>query len=1225
AHSYGEFPALVAAGVLTLTDAVHATRERTKAVESRDSTRGSLLSTTAPLHMVETLLTHFAGGASLASHNAPDQTVIGGAEDAIQSMKRLLEAEGFATRMLAVPRPYHTPLLAEAQAPFRAALANVPMRDPTLPLLSSVSLRVARTADEVRRNLVDQLVTPVRYVQLVQQLADDGTTIFLEVGPNRVLTRLNQRILAGRTATVVATDVAQHPGREGIVRVQALLELAGLGTTTPGTSTVPAKGRGEILFFDARKGKSAKPQALRVVESAPVTVAIVAPVTEITVTTAVDRDAIRKFMVNYVVDQTGYPEDMVEMSADLEADLGIDSIKKAQLIGELAENFELTHLAGSLNELSLDDFRTLENVLDFVAKPQAAAVTEVVAPVMEIAAPVTEIAVTTAVDRDAIRKFMVNYVVDQTGYPEDMVEMSADLEADLGIDSIKKAQLIGELAENFTLAHLAGSLNELSLDDFRTLENVLDFVAKPQALPSVERTMPSVEIAAPVPEITFTSAVDRVAVRKFMVNYVVDQTGYPEDMVEMSADLEADLGIDSIKKAQLIGELAENFELTHLAGSLNELSLDDFRTLENVLDFVAKPANALERRAVGQSEEITETVATLPAVAKTPEPDDESACTVASLPTAFSVVPITGTPYEMGYQHGQHQGPQIRTILERYASMLGPRLQNMPELDQALARPTMYFGEQEVEELHGIADGAGLPAAAVIAHNLGMYPDYVPGCTQFAFTRRSNGPFGLVHAVNEDSPLSLTLPDCLSRIVQVRRPAGGIPHVTFSVSGQTGGLNGINAAGLAVTSTLLLDCPRRPETAYGKVHPVIVKRLLQEAETIDDALRILKTLDRAGAWSLCFSHQPTDRLCYVEYDGGKLEVLDNPETVLTTNHCLLQRSVAEIPEHSKHRLARLQQLLQDGEQDGVPLDLAQQTLRDRFDLGRGRQTPHATMNTIRRVDNQISVVMRPDAGEIYVTPGPRSGAIIDSYFRLVLKDLWDQKSGPVEKAETNGQSHGAKNGQASHGVIRVPAKPTADVRAGLPAEPQRIVQRHVLRMAESPWPNAEGSLPKLHGPAIILGQNKLSDALAKRLQAAGATVHVLPTSGDADAVLAELNRLWTVAAAPHLFVTTARDDAAATALDAWSERFAAGAMLPFLVCQRWAQLVQEAKLNASATLVGVTALGGDFGTAGRLHSFEGGGLTGLFKGLRRELSDLLVKVIDAPWEENPDQLAAATL
>lgn len=49
-----------------------------------------------------------------------------------------------------------------------------------------------------------------------------------------------------------------------------------------------------------------------------------------------------------------------------------------------------------------------------------------------------------------------------------------------------------------------------------------------------------------------------------MVEYVIDETGYPAEMVEMDADLEADLGIDSIKKAQLIGELAENFSLTHL-------------------------------------------------------------------------------------------------------------------------------------------------------------------------------------------------------------------------------------------------------------------------------------------------------------------------------------------------------------------------------------------------------------------------------------------------------------------------------------------------------------------------------------------------------------------------------------------------------------------------------------------------------------------------------------
>ncbi|MDX1967407.1 MAG: C45 family autoproteolytic acyltransferase/hydrolase, partial [Planctomycetaceae bacterium] len=811
-----------------------------------------------------------------------------------------------------------------------------------------------------------------------------------------------------------------------------------------------------------------------------------------------------------------------------------------------------------------------------------------------------------------------------------------------GIDSIKKAQLIGELAENFELSHLASSLNDLSLDDFRTLDSVLEFVAgapvevaKPQAVIESAVAVPVeparaliAEPAVSAPTTVAPSRLDRAAVTKFMINYVVDQTGYPEDMVEMTADLEADLGIDSIKKAQLIGELAENFELSHLASSLNDLSLDDFRTLDSVLEFVAgAPVEVAKPTAVVESvEETAPTVAMTepaPVVSRLAAPS-----AVQDLPTAFSVVPVHGSAYDMGLQHGRSQAPAIRAIMERYAAMLGPRLQNMPELDEALAKPTMYFGDAEIAELQGIADGAGLPVAAVIAHNLGMYPDYVPGCTQFAFTRRSNPRYGLVHAVNEDSPLSLTLPDCLSRIVQIRRPEGGIPHVTFSVSGQTGGLNGINAAGLAITSTLLLDCPRRKETAIGKVHPVIVKRLLETAESIEDAVRLLRTLDRAGAWSLCLSEFHTDRLCYLEYDGEHMEVRERAESMLTTNHCLLQTPVADVPEHSRHRLARLQQLMANAERDGVPVELAQQALRDRFDLARGRQTPHATMNTIRRVDNQISIVMRPEFGELYVTPGPRSGEIIDTYFRLDIRDLLASRPAPGHAADRNGHASNGSvltngtthmNGSVKTGV----AKPPTNPRTGLPAEGQRIVQRHVMRVAESPWPAAAAELPKLSGPVLILGQNRLTEALAQRLQRAGAQVHILPVDA---AAVAEVERVWSQQPAPHLFITTPRDEAAFNfGSGSWAGRTETGVLIPFLVCQKWAQLVNEAKLTSSATLVGVTAMGGDFGFSGRVHSFEGGGVTGLFKGLRRELSDMTVKVIDAPLEESPDALAAVVL
>jgi len=76
----------------------------------------------------------------------------------------------------------------------------------------------------------------------------------------------------------------------------------------------------------------------------------------------------------------------------------------------------------------------------------------------------------------------------------------------------------------------------------------------------------------------------------FLVNFVVEQTGYPPEIVELDADLEADLGIDSIKKAQLFGELGEYFDIQPDPN----LSLDDFPTLRHVLDYLIR-AGAVQR------------------------------------------------------------------------------------------------------------------------------------------------------------------------------------------------------------------------------------------------------------------------------------------------------------------------------------------------------------------------------------------------------------------------------------------------------------------------------------------------------------------------------------------------------------------------------------------------------------------------------------------------------
>ena len=357
-----------------------------------------------------------------------------------------------------------------------------------------------------------------------------------------------------------------------------------------------------------------------------------APATESTGSKATLSGAeLEEFLVNFVVEQTGYPPEMVEMDIDLEADLGIDSIKKAQLFGELTEHFDVA--VESSDELSLDDFPTLRHVMKFLegTTPTRPMETGSV-PRNDTTSGASSVAVSAATDpsnetavapfsaslvQDSspatlvseilssaeLEEFLVDFVVEQTGYPPEMVEMDADLEADLGIDSIKKAQLFGELAEHFEVD--LQSSDELSLDDFPTLRHVLSFLegAGQKRSNAVESTS-VVKVAIPLTQTSSVSAAGEPAtavtaeistepavavlsgtdLEDFLINFVVEQTGYPPEMVEMDADLEADLGIDSIKKAQLFGELAERFEVD--LQSSDELSLDDYPTLRDVRNFL---------------------------------------------------------------------------------------------------------------------------------------------------------------------------------------------------------------------------------------------------------------------------------------------------------------------------------------------------------------------------------------------------------------------------------------------------------------------------------------------------------------------------------------------------------------------------------------------------------------------------------------------------------------
>ncbi|HUG92877.1 MAG TPA: C45 family autoproteolytic acyltransferase/hydrolase [Planctomycetaceae bacterium] len=609
-----------------------------------------------------------------------------------------------------------------------------------------------------------------------------------------------------------------------------------------------------------------------------------------------------------------------------------------------------------------------------------------------------------------------------------------------------------------------------------------------------------------------------------------------------------------------------------------------------------------------------------PAVSASPA---EQPSPVLSQVDGCSVLRLAGTPFEMGFAHGRAQAQHIRRIVRRYADLAGTRWDTLRDLETAAANASTYFGPDELEELRGIAKGADVSFESIVAHNLRLYLDAGAGGLHFAVSAGANHGEGLIHAANEDLQMGLCVLDCLARNIQVRHPAEGIPHVAFGVAGQVGTLNGINARGLAVTTSALVDRASDVASASGRLHTVLVKQVLERAEEIDAALEIIRQSRSAATWSLCLSHHAADRICYLECNGPDVRTLPAVPTVMAANHRLLEALPGEPPSPSRARLERLQELLGGERPSSVSAEQARSALRDALDRRRGREVFRPTINTVRRVDNQISIVMQPARGRVWATAGPLANGHQNEFLELKLDELLPQTAAV--------QPAGAGSGPASV----VTAEALADsYRQAREADSQpagaNVCQRCVMRVVEAPLPEAPARLA-LAGSAVVLGRNAAARALVEELRRSGAHVVAIADAEGPEQAVNALEAAWESAPAPHLFLMTPLDELASASLDAdvWSVRRTRGVLTPYRVCQRWYQLCLEFGLLPRATLVGATALGGDFGFSGRVRNVESGALAGLLKAvdmelrLGRRIEGFRAKVIDFASDAAPPAIAAA--
>ena len=242
---------------------------------------------------------------------------------------------------------------------------------------------------------------------------------------------------------------------------------------------------------------------------------------------AVAVDGTQERVLAIVSEKTGYPREMLDLDLDLEADLGIDTVKQAEMFAAIREAYGIARDPN----LKLRDFPTLAHVIQF-ARERSGAVPAFTPPApAPLQAAVAATPVLSA--GDPIRDRVLDIVAEKTGYPKDMLDPELDLEADLGIDTVKQAEMFAAIREAYGIARDPN----LKLRDFPTLAHVIRFARERSGAAPVS-TGP-----APAPSPAATVAVSTGdAIRDKVLDIVAEKTGYPKEMLDPELDLEADLG-----------------------------------------------------------------------------------------------------------------------------------------------------------------------------------------------------------------------------------------------------------------------------------------------------------------------------------------------------------------------------------------------------------------------------------------------------------------------------------------------------------------------------------------------------------------------------------------------------------------------------------------------------------------------------------------------------------
>jgi malonyl CoA-acyl carrier protein transacylase/NAD(P)-dependent dehydrogenase (short-subunit alcohol dehydrogenase family) len=550
-HSYGDYVALCAAGAISAAELIRLSHERGRIIlATAERMPGAMAAVEADANTVAAMLAGIEG-VTAANLNSPQQTVLSDTEDGIRSAVEQLDKQGIRGQRIPVACAFHSPLVA-ASEPFGRALASCNFKAPQYPVYANTTAtlypqEVPALVDLLRRHLA----SPVRFRDEIENMYVAGVRIFIEVGPHGVLTGLVNQTLAGRPHLAAATDLKGRPGLAQLQHLLGLLLVRGVpvrldrlhsgrnlrrldlhhlerdsSPPSPAPSTWlvnsarvrPLNGPEPKLLGQARiedpvaapvpsmraaaevpkaptlptmKPTPAQPSVppphtngtahTNGVHHPPAPAALVPPATPAAPATA---DEAVQVMLRF--------QDLMARFLETQRSVMVNYLQGGAPAGSLpATPPGHSHAANghaSIGHVShVDVPAPLSTPAAAIPAAAAPTIPPPAAPVEETkaaAAPSAPPPASTRLDRETVTACLLDIVCKRTGYPTEMLGLELDLEGDLGIDSIKRVEILGMLAEVNGGAALHVPMEKLT--NIKTLRGIIDCLVQTSAgeLPS---------------------------------------------------------------------------------------------------------------------------------------------------------------------------------------------------------------------------------------------------------------------------------------------------------------------------------------------------------------------------------------------------------------------------------------------------------------------------------------------------------------------------------------------------------------------------------------------------------------------------------------------------------------------------------------------------------------------------------------------------------------------